>query len=93
MKKTLFVLIAIVFSFCFIVPAMAADLSQPIEKLSDGTMEIIKSPLEIYDHTKTTMDDCDVKVVGFFKGLIQSPFHVVMKAGHGAVDVLTFPVE
>jgi len=81
MKKAIMLAIAFAFVFSFSVPALADDLPRPVKKLVDGTMEIVKSPIVIYDHTKKTYDDADFKPLGLLKGLLESPFHVVKKAG------------
>ena len=70
-----------------------AGLDTKIDKLSKGLVDTVKSPLELYDHTKKSIDDADYKAVGLIKGLIEAPFHVIDKAGHGLLDVVTFPVE
>ncbi len=92
MKKVLSLAVVVAFvSFC--IPAMAADLPKPVEKLKGGTIEVIKSPIVIYDHTKSEMDKASFKPFGLLKGLVESPFHVVKKAGSGALDIATFPIE
>jgi alcohol dehydrogenase YqhD (iron-dependent ADH family) len=92
-KKVLFFLVVLAFCFTVAAPVMAAELPKQIDKLAKGTVEIVKSPIVIYDHTKSTMDSTDNKAFGMLKGLIESPFHVVKKAGYGAIDVVTFLVE
>lgn len=93
MKKVLsyVVVVAFVFGFCSV--SMAADLPRPVEKIKDGTVDVIKSPLVIYDHTKAEMDKSDFKAFGLVKGLIESPFHLAKKAGSGVLEIATFPIE
>ena len=67
------------------------NLAKPIDKLVGGTVDIVKSPLQIYDHTKSDVDKH--KAIGLLTGLITSPFYVARKAGKGAVDMATFIVE
>jgi len=93
MKKVLLIAIAFAFVLTMVMPIYAADLPKPIDKLTKGTVEIVKSPLAIYDHTKKAMDDSDFKPLGLFKGLVESPFYVVKRAGNGILDVITFPVD
>ncbi len=71
----------------------AADLPKPVDKFAKGTTEIVKSPIELYDHTKKSIDSSDHKVFGLFKGLMMAPFHMVKKTGHGVLEVATFPIE
>ena len=92
MKKALLSLIAFIFLLNLPFSVYAAVPKQ-VDKLSKGAIEIVKSPLELYDHTKKDMDQSDHKLIGFFKGLVSSPFYLVKKAGHGALDVATFPIE
>ena len=93
MKRLLILTLAFAFIMGLAVSVQAYDLAKPIDKLSKGTVEVVKSPLVLYDHTKSEMDSHDNKIVGLFKGLLESPFHVVKKAGSGALDIATFPVE
>ena len=89
-------LIALAFVFCLSMACTvvyAADLESAVDKLADGTMEIVKSPIVLYDHTKSEMDSADHKAVGLLKGLLESPFHMVKKVGHGAMDIATFPID
>ena len=93
MKKTLLSLIAMFFLVSMVSTVRASDLPKPVDKLAKGAVEIVKSPMAAYDHTKATMDGSKYKLLGLFKGLIMAPFHVVEKAGHGALSVATFPIE
>jgi hypothetical protein len=92
--RTVFLLaLAFVFVMSMAVPLYAADLHKSVDKFADGTVEILKSPLVLYDHTKSTMDEAKHKPIGLMKGLLESPFHMVKKAGGGILDIATFPVE
>ena len=93
MKKALILLITLTFITSMVGVLQAADLPKPVDKLAKGTAEVIKSPIELYDHTKKSVDSSDHKVIGLFKGLVMSPFHMAKKAGHGALDVATFVIE
>ena len=73
--------------------AFATDLPKPVEKFTKGAVDVFKSPLIIYDHTKLRYDGKDAKPIGLVKGLVESPFHMLKKAGGGAIDMATFPVE
>lgn len=92
MKKALALFIVCAFVLGVTAP-LYADLPKPIDKLTKGTLEVAKSPLVVIDHTKKEIDGADYKVIGLIKGLVKSPFHVVMKAGKGALDVATFPID
>ncbi|MBP9854023.1 MAG: hypothetical protein KBD53_04050 [Candidatus Omnitrophica bacterium] len=91
MKRALSVLITFVFVCMVAAPAFA--LPAPVEKLKSGVVKVVKSPLNIYNHTKTEMDENATKPVGFTKGLIESPFFMIKDVGGGLTDIITFPVE
>ncbi|HLF17297.1 MAG TPA: hypothetical protein VI749_00175 [Candidatus Omnitrophota bacterium] len=93
MRKALLMVVAFAFVVSTAALVYAGDLPKPVEKFTKGAVDVAKSPLAIYDHTKAGYDGSDIKVLGLFKGLIESPFHVVKKAGSGAIDMATFPVE
>ena len=93
MKKITALFIALAFAFTVIGPALAGDLPAPVQKITDGTMEVLKSPMVLYTHTVDTMDVAEYKVFGLMKGLLESPFHFVQKAGSGVIDIATFPIE
>lgn len=92
MKKTVTVFIVLAFMAAIAAPAFAS-VPKSMEKLINGAKEVTFSPVEIYDHTKISMDKEDYLAVGFVKGLLTSPFHVLKRAGNGLVDIATFPIE
>ncbi len=93
MKRVSLLALAFVFMMSMACPVFAVDLNKSVDKLVDGTMEVIKSPIILHDHTKSEMDNADHKAIGLMKGLLESPFHMVRKAGDGLMDVATFPIE
>ena len=92
MRKSFILVLAVTFIVAQGVPAFAG-LKGSVDKITNGTMEVVKSPIVIYDHTKASMDSANYLAFGFFKGLVESPFHVVSKAGKGLLDIATFPIE
>ena len=93
MKRVSLLALAFVFMMSMACTVFAADLHKSVDKLANGTMEMIKSPLVLHDHTKSEMDNADHMAYGFMKGLIEAPFHMIKKAGDGLLDVATFPIE
>ena len=93
MKKTLFVALAFAFMLSMAMPLSAAELPKEVDKLAGGVVEILKSPTALYDSTMDEMDGADHKALGLLTGLVKAPFHMIHKAGMGAVDVATFPIE
>lgn len=92
MRKIIAFSIIFAFVISFASPAFA-EVPRAVNKIIDGTKDVLKSPLLIYTHTKSEMDSSDNKLFGFVKGLLESPFHVVEKAGGGVIDIVTFPIE
>jgi len=64
-----------------------ADMPKQIDKLTNGVVDIVTSPLELI------IDEADHMPLGLLKGLVESPFHMVKKAGHGAINVVTFLID
>ena len=93
MKRLISLFVVITFVMSIAAPVFAADLPKPVDKLVKGTTEVVTSPKAALDHTKASIDSADYMAIGLFKGLLESPFHVVKKAGHGAIDIATFPIE
>ena len=92
--KKLFVFVTALTFISMAAVVSASDLPKPINKLANGTVEIIKSPVVFFDHTKSAITDNGYKKpVGLLKGLIMAPFHMVKKAGAGVLDVATFPLD
>ena len=92
MKRLFSLTVALAFLFTFAAPLHAA-LPRPVDKIKNGTMEVIKSPLELIDHTKKEVDSSKYKALGLVGGLAKAPFHMVKKAGHGIVEIATFPID
>lgn len=93
MKRVSLLALAFVFMVSMVCTVYAADMHKSVDKLANGVVEIMKSPLALHDHTKSEMDAADHKILGFMKGLLEAPFHMVRKAGDGLLDVVTFPIE
>ncbi|MCA9395476.1 MAG: hypothetical protein KC900_14840 [Candidatus Omnitrophica bacterium] len=91
MKKAVTLMLALAMMFITAGPAMA--MYGPVEKLTSGVVKIVKSPLIIFSHTKSEMDDHLSTPVGFTKGLVESPFYMLKDIGGGLVDILTFPLD
>ncbi|MCA9407774.1 MAG: hypothetical protein H6755_05330 [Candidatus Omnitrophica bacterium] len=92
MKKAL-VLFIVLALIGMAAPVFAGDMPAPIDKLTGGFVEIIKSPLALYEHPKSEMEGHDHMAIGLVKGLVEAPFHFVKRAGGGVLDVVTFPIE
>ena len=92
MKKAFCLIIVSAFILSTI-PAYAAELPKPVDKIVKGAVEVIKSPLALFEEPKAEMDSHDNKLVGLFKGILLSPFHMVKRAGHGILDIVTFPID
>ena len=91
MKKVFILIVAFGFMVCFTASAFAT-VPKSVDKLKNGVVDIVKSPLEGIDTAKKEVDGAHYKAVGLMKGLIKAPFHIAKKAGKGALDVATFPI-
>ena len=93
MRKAIALIVFMSFIFCFAMPAFAGELPKPVDKIVQGTMDVLKSPMALYDSPKAEWDSHDNKVVGLFKGILLAPFHLVDRAGHGILKIVTFPID
>ena len=93
MKKALALVIVSAFILSFAMPVLANDLPRPVDKIVKGAVEVLKSPGALIDSPKSEMDKSDNKVVGFVKGVLLSPFHLIDRAGHGILKIVTFPID
>ncbi len=93
MKKIMVFFISFIFVLSMSTLSQAADLPKPVHKLAHGAVDIATSPVEMFDHVKSSIDNSKCKVLGLLKGAVESPFYMLKKAGHGLVDVITFPIE
>lgn len=93
MKKAFIIFAAFAFVLMMAAPVLSADLPRGVDKIVNGTIDVVKSPLVIYDHTKAEFDGADNKAYGLVKGLIISPFHLIEKAGGGLLEIVTFPID
>ena len=82
-----------VFAFLVMCAAPVYALPAPIEKLKKGTIDVIKSPLELGKYTHDEMKSKDFLPVGLLRGVIMGTAHTIEKAVKGAVDIATFPVD
>jgi hypothetical protein len=96
MKKACLSAVALIFMMGMAVPLYAADddmIHKSVDKFAHGTMEVMKSPLMLPDHTMSTMDEAEHKPMGLLKGVLEAPFHMLEKVGGGVMDIATFPIE
>jgi len=89
MKKLLSVLIISMFVFCLAAPSFA----DPIEKLKDGAMTIVKAPLQIPTAIGEEYEATDVKPIGAFAGVLKGGALCLRDLMTGAFNVLTFPID
>ncbi len=93
MKRVLTLTVALAFVFACAVPAFAYDMERPVKKITEGTVDVIKSPLHLVEKPIDGLKNHDYPVIGFMKGLLKGPFHTLKKAGGGVVDIATFPIK
>lgn len=94
MKKLLVTTVALAFMLTVSAPLVSAEvMDRSVKKLADGTAEVIKSPLALVEKPMDGYKDHEYPLIGFTKGLLKGPFHTVKRAGHGVVDIATFPIK
>jgi hypothetical protein len=88
MKKL--IVIAVVFA---VVAVFSSPVYAGVDKLKSGMTDIVKSPLEIVDHTKAEYNESTFKPFGILGGLLKGTFYMGKKMVGGVVDVVTFPIK
>jgi hypothetical protein len=89
MKKVLSVLIV----FMLVMTMAAPVFADAGEKLKNGAEKFFKSPLQITDNIQSEYEASEFKPFGVFGGFIKGAAHMLIDAGTGLVDVLTFPID
>jgi len=90
-KKVIVLAMVFAFMLAYTTPVMA--MPEPMEKLKDGTIEVLKAPLQLPDHLVKSYDDHDNKIFGFFDGLAKGTIHTVDHASKGLYKMVTFPLK
>ena len=88
MKKILSLMV--IFS---LVTAPLYALPAPIEKLKGGTVQILKSPLDLKTYATDEMKTSKYKPFGLVGGLVKGTFHMIDHVGKGVIDIATFPLD
>lgn len=91
MKKVIAIAMLFAFVAGFATPVLA--LPEPVSKLKQGVVDIITSPLEIPNHTKTEFEAATFKPFGLLGGLLKGTVYTVKKMATGMVDIILIPVE
>ena len=90
MKKVIALIVAVVFVFGMTAPIFA--LPEPVQKVKDGVVDIVSSPLEITNHIKAEYDAATFKPFGVMGGLLKGMFYTLHKAGSGVFKIVTSPL-
>ncbi len=87
---TMFVLIGIM-----VVAFASSSLAypKPVAKLKKGVLAVATSPLEVKDHTMAETKDAKFLPLALAGGMLKGVFYMAKKAGAGALDVVTFPID
>ena len=91
MKRTLSFLIATVVLVAFATPSFAYP--KPVEKLKDGVMAVVTSPLEVKDHAMAEAKDGSFLPISLPAGLLKGGFYMAKKMVGGALDIATFSID
>ena len=89
MKK----MIALTMVFAVVLVLSTAVSADPVGKLKSGLTDIVKSPMEVVDHTKAEYKASTFKPFGLMGGLLKGTFYMGKKIVGGVVDVVTFPIK
>ena len=90
MKRTLIMIFAAVIISAHI--SLAYAMMEPVEKLKNGVVEFVTSPVGFLTETSVLVDKSENKIFGFFAGLISGTDYLITHSISGMVDILTFPV-
>ncbi len=91
MKRTFSFLIAVAVLVVFTTPSFA--FPRPVEKLKDGVITVVKSPLEIKDHAMSEAKDGSFLPFTLPAGLLKGSFYMAKKMVDGGLDIVTFPID
>ena len=91
MRHMLSFFIAAVVTVVFAVPSFAYP--RPVEKLKDGVIAVVKSPLEIKDYTMAEAKDGSFLPFSLPAGLLKGSFYMAKKMVGGVLDIVTFPID
>ena len=89
MRKTLSIFLAVMLVMTFAAPIYAAG----VDKAKSGAEMLVKSPLQVYDHIKGEYDSTGLNPLGLMGGVLKGMYYMSKDVIHGAVDILTFPVD
>lgn len=93
MKKVKILGVVLGFAVFCAAPAFAEDMPAPIKRFGNGLVDVIKSPLQLFEQPKAEMEAADNVAVGLFKGILKAPVAMVEELGEGVFDMVSFPVE
>ena len=91
MKHMLSFFIAAVVTVVFAVPSFAYP--RPVEKLKDGVVAVIKSPLQIKEHAMAEAKDGSFLPFSLPAGLLKGGCYMVRDMVGGVLDIVTFPID
>ena len=91
MKRTLSFIIATAVVVAFSAPSFAYP--RPVEKLKGGVVTMVKSPLEIREHTMAEAKPGSFMLFSVPGGMLKGTFYMARNMVRGAWDVATFPIS
>ena len=90
MKKLVMLLMVL---FFLVGTTAVYALPEPINKLKGGVEQVLKSPLEVPNHTMDEYKAANFKPFGLLGGMIKGAAYMVKKGVSGALDIATFPLK
>ena len=85
--------IAMVLAFVLTYSSPVFSLPEPITKVKDSVVDIVKSPLELGHHVMEETKTAEFKPFGLMGGILKGSFYSVKKMGTGVVDIVTLPLD
>ncbi|MDP2653865.1 MAG: hypothetical protein Q8Q08_07530 [Candidatus Omnitrophota bacterium] len=92
MKRTMALAVVFAFMIAYASPAFA-ELPKPVDKAYHGLEKIVKSPKHLLDHPIEEFKVAKFKPFGLLGGIMKGVCYTVVDTVHGAVDVVTSPLE
>ncbi len=91
MRKMLSLILALVVLVAFTTPSFAYP--RPIEKLKDGAVDVIKSPLVLGDNMVTETKSATFAPFGLIGGLFKGGVYMTKQVIDGSWKIVTFPLD
>ena len=69
------------------------SLPEPITKIKDNVVDMVKAPLEMRHYVVDEVQAAEFKPFGLMGGVLKGTFYTVKKLGTGIVHIVTLPLD